>query len=156
MRKLVLSLIALALLAVAGVFLWLRYVDAVMQQPGPHAEAVVLEVRPGMGVRAVLTELEQAGALADAGAVGLELRRRGAPTIKAGRYEIAAHATPAEILAQLAAGRVVLESLTVVEGWTFAEMRRALEAHPAIEPGHSVNVTFDVDACVLLPGDSAQ
>ena len=53
MRKLVLSLIALALLAVAGVFLWLRYVDAVMQQPGPHAEAVVLEVRPGMGVRAV-------------------------------------------------------------------------------------------------------
>jgi UPF0755 protein len=51
---------------------------------------------------------------------------------KAGEYEIAAHASPGTILGQLEAGRVVLTSLTVVEGWSFADMRRAIEAHHEI------------------------
>ena len=42
-------------------------------------------------------------------------------------------ASPQEILRQLAEGRVVLETLTVIEGWTFADMRRAIEAHPQIK-----------------------
>jgi len=133
MRKLILTIAALALLAAAAWFFGQRYIASVMHTPGPHKSAVTLEVRPGMGVRAVLTELERAGALQNAGAVALELRRRGSPTIKAGRYEIPARATPAEILAQLAAGRVVLESLTIVEGWTFADMRRAIAKHAEID-----------------------
>jgi UPF0755 protein len=32
----------------------------------------------------------------------------------------------------LIAGRVVLEQLTIVEGWNFAQLRRALDAHPAL------------------------
>ncbi len=133
MRRALLTAGALILLGSAGWLLWQRYVDSVMHASGPHAAAVVLDVRPGMGVRAVLAELQARGALRDARAVALELRRTGAPTIKAGRYEIAPRATPAEILAQLAAGRVVLESLTIVEGWTFAEMRAALANDPAVE-----------------------
>ncbi len=62
-----------------------------------------------------------------------ELRVRGWPQVRTGRYEIPAHASPAEILRQLAEGRVVLESLTVIEGWTFADMRRAVEAHPRMK-----------------------
>ena len=73
------------------------------------------------------------GALADRRAVELQLRVRGWPQIKTGRYEIPAGASPNEILQQLAEGRVVLESLTVVEGWTFADMRRVVEAHPQIK-----------------------
>ena len=56
---------------------------------------------------------------------------RGWPQVKSGRYEIPAQASPAHILRQLEEGRVVLEALTVVEGWTFADMRRAMEAHPS-------------------------
>ena len=41
--------------------------------------------------------------------------------------------SPQDILRQLAEGRVVLETLTVIEGWTFADMRRAVEAHPQIK-----------------------
>jgi UPF0755 protein len=36
------------------------------------------------------------------------------------------------VLEQFVAGRVVLEQLTVVEGWNFAQLRHALDAHPAL------------------------
>jgi UPF0755 protein len=51
---------------------------------------------------------------------------------QAGTYEIAPHATARSILDQLNAGRVVLEALTVVEGWNFLQLRRALDEHPAV------------------------
>jgi UPF0755 protein len=86
-----------------------------------------------MSVRTVLAELARVGALRDARAVELELRLKGWPNVKAGRYDIPAGASPAEIFDRLVAGRVILESLTVVEGWTFADFRRAVERHAAIE-----------------------
>jgi UPF0755 protein len=133
MRKLLLILgIAALLAAAAGAVYWQR-AEAVMRAPGPHLQSIPLEVKPGATVRAVLAELETRGALADRRAVELRLRVRGWPQIKTGRYEIPAAASPQEILRQLAEGRVVLEVLTVIEGWTFADMRRAIEAHPRIK-----------------------
>jgi UPF0755 protein len=90
-------------------------------------------VKPGASVRAVLADLDAKGALVDRRAVELQLRVRGWPQVKSGRYEIPAQASPEEILRQLAEGRVVLEALTIVEGWTFADMRRVVEAHPQIK-----------------------
>jgi UPF0755 protein len=104
-----------------------------MQAAGPHPDPVQLDVKPGTSVRAVLAELDSRGALADRRGVELQLRVRGWPQIKTGRYDIPAGASPADILRQLAEGRVVLETLTVVEGWTFADMRRVVEAHPQIK-----------------------
>jgi UPF0755 protein len=120
-------------LAAAGAAIYWQRANALMRAPGPHTQAVGLEVKPGATVRAVLAELEGRGALADRRAVELELRVRGWPKIMTGRYEIPAQASPQEILSQLAEGRVVLETLTIVEGWTFADMRRAVEAHPHIK-----------------------
>jgi UPF0755 protein len=93
---------------------------------------VQLVVKPGAAVRSVLADLDQLGALADRRAVEIGLRIRGWPSVKTGRYEIPALASPRDILRQLEEGRVVLETLTVIEGWTFAEMRRAVEEHPHI------------------------
>jgi UPF0755 protein len=132
MRKVVLGLLALALLAgAAGAIYWQRG-TALMRAPGPHAETLQLVVKPGETVRGVLADLEGLGAITDRRAIEIQLKVRGSPQIKTGRYEIPAHASPGEILRQLAEGRVLLESLTVVEGWTFADMRRVVEAHPGI------------------------
>ena len=90
-------------------------------------------LQTGATVRAVLAELETRGAHADRHAVELFLRARGWPQVKTGHYEIPAQASSQEILRQLAEGRVVLEALTVIEGWTFADMRRAVEAHAQIK-----------------------
>jgi UPF0755 protein len=132
MRRLLLVLGALLLLAAgAGAIYWQR-INVAMNAAGPHQQPVQLHVKPGATVRGVLTELDRLGMLSDRRAVELRLRVRGWPQIRTGRYEIPARATPQEILDQLEAGRVVLETLTVIEGWTFADMRRAVEQHPQI------------------------
>jgi len=132
MRKLFWLLGVVVLLAGAAAAIYWQRANAVMTAAGPHTQSLSLVVKPGTTVRAVLTELETRGALADRRAVELFLRLRGSPQIKTGHYEIPAAASPQEILRQLAEGRVVLEALTVIEGWTFADMRRAIEAHSEI------------------------
>ena len=133
MRRLLLALGVLMLLGAGAATLYWRHLEATMRAAGPHQQPVQLLVAPGATVRGALVELESLGALADRRSVEMRLRLRGWPQIKTGRYEIPAHATPEQILEQLAAGRVVLETLTVVEGWTFADMRRAVEQHPQIK-----------------------
>jgi UPF0755 protein len=132
MRKLLLALFVLALLGAGGAAIYWRHINAAMHVAGPHQQPVQLLVKPGATVRGVLAELETLGALSDRRSVELRLRIRGWPQIKTGRYELPAQATPEQILAQLESGRVVLETLTVIEGWTFADMRRAVEQHPQI------------------------
>jgi len=132
MRKVLLGLFALVLLAgAAGAIYWQRGAT-LMRAAGPHAKSLQLVVKPGATVRGVLADLEGLGAITDRRAIEVQLKVRGSPQIRTGKYEIPAHASPEEILRQLAEGRVLLESLTVVEGWTFADMRRVVEAHPGI------------------------
>src|SRR5580704_17786103 len=71
--------------------------------------------------------LQSRGALNYPREIELYLRLHGRQlTIKAGTYEIAAGASPAAIVDLLQEGRVILEALTIVEGTTFAELRRSL------------------------------
>jgi UPF0755 protein len=133
MRRFLYIVLAVVVVAGLGAAIYWQRANALMGTPGPHAQPVELTVRPGATVRAVLAELDSRGALADRRAVEFHLRLRGWPRVKTGRYEIPAHASPAEILRQLEEGRVVLEALTIVEGWTFSDMRRALEAHPGVK-----------------------
>jgi len=153
MRKLLLLVLVLAVVAgVAGAIYWQR-ANAVMRAPGPHEQPVELVVKPGATVRSVLAELDSRGALTNRRAVEVELRVKGWPQVKTGRYEIAPHASPAEILQQLEEGRVVLEALTVVEGWTFADMRHALEAHPGIKSTLKGKDVSAVMAAIGHPGE---
>jgi UPF0755 protein len=133
MRKLLLILVVAAGLAAAAAAIYWQRANTLMRAPGPHVQPLELVVKPGATVRGVLAELDARGAISDRRAVELNLRVRGWPKIKTGRYEIPAAASPQDILRQLVDGRVVLEMLTVIEGWTFADMRRAVEAHPQIK-----------------------
>ncbi|MGE3667014.1 MAG: endolytic transglycosylase MltG, partial [Steroidobacteraceae bacterium] len=119
--------VALAALLAALAIGAVAWMERLMDAPGPHAEVVRVHVYPGRSLRATLQDIEGHGALRDARAVEWYVRLHGgAVAAKAGNYDLPAGATPREILAQLDAGRVVLEQLTVVEGWTFADMQRAI------------------------------
>ncbi len=133
MRKLLLSLFVLLLLGAGAAAIYWRHIDASLHVAGPHQQPIQLLVKPGETVRGVLADLDSLGALADRKSVEMRLRVRGWPKIRTGRYEIPAQATPEQIIEQLESGRVVLETLTVIEGWTFADMRRAVEQHPQIK-----------------------
>jgi UPF0755 protein len=91
-------------------------------------------VPAGASVRAVISQLGKQGVLSDPRAVSLYLRLHGLnPKIKTGTYDFPAGASPARIIEMLQKGEVVLEQLTVVEGSRFADFRRMLENHPAVQ-----------------------
>jgi UPF0755 protein len=132
MRRTLSLLVVLILLAAAVLLSW-RGLDWQMDQPAANAAPLRIEVAPGSTLRSTLLALQQLGALRHARLVELYLRLHGpAPRLQSGSYEVPAHSSAREVLDQLISGRVVLESLTVVEGWTFAQMRAALDTHAAV------------------------
>ena len=132
MRKSVTFLIFVMLMAgvAFGVYRW---ATNEYTSPGPLQQALRVEVAPGSSVRGVIRQLGDRGVINDPRAVTLYLRAHDLhPKIKAGTYEFPAGVSPAEVIKMLEQGVVVLEQLTVVEGSTFAELRRALEKHPQV------------------------
>src|ERR1039458_1349074 len=136
MRRAV-SLLALLLLLSAAALLAWRALDWEMDQPAAIATPVRIELAPGSSLRSALLALQQQRALRHARLVELYLRLHGpTPRLQSGTYEVPPHSSAREVLDQLVNGRVVLESLTVVEGWTMSQLRGALDAHPAV--GHQL------------------
>ncbi len=125
----------LALLAVAagGAMGFWNYLDHEMDRPAPAADPVRIQVTPGEPLRQILSRLQQQGALRNAREIEWYLRlHRLRPRAQAGNYEIAPHSSARAVLEQFETGRVVLEQLTIVEGWNFLQLRRALDADAAL------------------------
>jgi UPF0755 protein len=122
------GVLALALLATA--LLLRRELDASVQQRSLAPAGTRIEVAAGSSLRVVLNELARVQALRNPRLVEWYLRLHGEPLkAQAGIYELAPGASAREILDQLKAGRVVLSQVTIVEGWSFAQMRQALDAN---------------------------
>jgi UPF0755 protein len=129
------ALSVLVLLALLGAAAWLAWIGLgwQMNQPAAITTPVRVQVAPGSSLRSTLQELQQQGALRHARLVELYLRLHGpTPRLQSGTYDVPPHSSAREVLDQLINGRVVLESVTVVEGWSFAQMRSALDAHPDV------------------------
>ena len=92
-----------------------------------------VQVRNGASLRGVLAELARVNAVQHPRLVEYYLRLHGESLrAQAGVYELAGGETVRQLLAQLSAGQVVLAQVTIVEGWTFAQMRAALNASAAL------------------------
>lgn len=127
--------IALALLLLAGVAAgavgWWGWQQ--LDQPGPASETTIVEIPPGMSLGRISDRLEDAGVLRHARLFEWYGRGSGlAGRVRAGEYRFPPGSTPREVMARLVRGEVLLHSLTIVEGWTFRQMRAAITAHPAI------------------------
>jgi len=130
MAKSIAILVLLMAAAAGGSYYWLQ---REYLRPGPAAQAVRVDVEPGSTVRSVLSGLHERGALVAPRPVELFLRLHGRQLkIKAGTYEIPAAASASDVIELLQSGHVILEALTIVEGSTFAELRRTLASDPAV------------------------
>jgi UPF0755 protein len=128
--RIVVALAGILMLAAGGAYMWLAHG---FSAAGPASAAVRVRVEPGSSLRSVLRTLAERGAIEQPRRTEYYLRLRGRDLkVKAGDYEIPRAASPAHILKMLEEGRVILEQLTIVEGSTFADLRRALAAHKAI------------------------
>ncbi len=123
--------VLLALLVIAGAVVALgyerfnRWLDAPLAIDAPSLQ---IEIPRGQSLAATARELESRGALRHPRWLQAYARYSGADArIKAGEYEIPSGTTPRGLLRLLETGAVVQHSVTFVEGWTFRELRKALE-----------------------------
>lgn len=105
-----------------------------LQQPLPvPQQGFTFDVRAGATLKAVARELESAGILRDQRVLVALARWHGLDrSIKAGNYEIPPGSTLPQLLARLTEGDVTQSGLTIIEGTTFAELKRALAQNPRV------------------------
>ena len=128
-RALAALLLALAgLVSLVGACYW--WLD---QPLSLNAPAVDLSIEPGTSARAVADVVAQSGVQVRADWLYAWFRLSGQDRqIKAGSYEIETGTTPRSLLRKLVRGEESLRTVTLVEGWTFRQVRQALAQAPQL------------------------
>jgi len=93
-----------------------------------------VEIPRGAGFRAAIEALEKAGV--QVGRTQFELLARSLGRerdIKAGNYQLLQPVSPLELLEKLTRGDVTLAEVRLIEGWTFAQFRDALDNSPNLK-----------------------
>jgi UPF0755 protein len=127
--------VAFGLVLLAGAvawLLWARY-QLFLAQPldipdGGH----VFVLAPGSSGSDIVEELAAQG-FTRSGWQWKLLMRLEPHVYRSGEYHLAAGMVPREVLEELASGRVVQYRLTLVEGWTFAQLAAALDRNTFLE-----------------------
>ncbi|MFZ1576672.1 MAG: endolytic transglycosylase MltG [Chromatiaceae bacterium] len=131
-RKLGFLLLLVIVLGLAGLGLRFHY-DAFKERPlavpvmaGPE-QPFLFEIPLGMSLRTLAEELTALGVLDQPYYfLALAYLRGDAGRVKAGEYEISPGMTPVALLDKLVKNQVYQRSLTLIEGWTLAQLLAAL------------------------------
>ncbi|MGB1950200.1 MAG: endolytic transglycosylase MltG [Marinobacter sp.] len=126
-RKLLISVVCLVVLAASGGALWVWQGLKTLDAPITLQEPVLFDVPQGTSFDQLARQLEAEGFLPDA--LWLRVHGRLHPEdarIKAGEYEVTDGMSPRDVLAKLVAGDTKQWSIQFIEGWTFRDMRQAL------------------------------
>ncbi len=117
---------------------WIEYEHFTQTPLNLPADGLVYNLQPGSSVNSLAADLAATGVIEYPLMLRLFARlTHQAGSLKAGEYRIPAGSTPGQLLAILASGKVVQHALTLVEGWTFSQMMRAINRHGALE--HSLD-----------------
>ena len=113
---------------------WWLYSPIALNLPAGSA-VLDLEIEPGTRAAQVAETVVASGAQAHVQLLQLWFRVSGqARQIKAGSYEITPGTTPRSLLAMLVRGDQTLKSITLVEGWSFKQVRAALQKAELLAP----------------------
>jgi UPF0755 protein len=132
-RRFFSTVFVLFVLAAAGVAAWGYWW---VHQPMRLASAPLdLSIEPGTFPRGVAQAVHDAGVDVEPELLYAWFRLSGqGRQIKAGSYELEAGITPLRLLSKLARGEESLRAVTLVEGWTFKQVRMALAKEDALKP----------------------
>lgn len=121
------------LATVAAAWLWWdvqSFLGAPMDVP---PEGARIEVAQGSHLTRVARQLAERGIIGHPQYLRWYARLTNqADRIHIGEYELKPGMTPRDFLRQLVEGKVIQYSLTIVEGWSFAQMLEAVRAHPSL------------------------
>jgi UPF0755 protein len=128
-RKLFVTGVIVSVAAVGGFQWW-------SGQPITAADSPVIPfaIAQGSGVSGAAQQMATAGVPVNGFLFGVLARVTGkASQLKAGSYELKPGTTPRRLITQLVRGEFAQESLTIIEGWTFRQMRQAVDAAPNLK-----------------------
>jgi len=115
--------------AVLGIGVW-RFANSPLLT-GPQAVRIV--VPAGSGLRAISATLASHGLIVSPWAFSLVARlRKQGERLQAGVYEVTPGTTPVVLLDRMVRGESIQDRITFIEGWTFRQMRAALDRHEAL------------------------
>ncbi len=125
------KLIILAILLTIAGGAWFTYWA---QQPITNGgEPIEFAIKPGSGVGVASQQIAKAGVPVNPFMFSMLARlTRSDSKIKAGTYELKPGTTPRALISQLVRGEFAQESLTIIEGWTFRQMRAAMAANKSL------------------------
>ena len=128
MKKFLATIVILALFVSAMLAYWAhRPILAAGEPP------IEFAIEPGSSVRSSADQIVAAGVPLNPTLFHLLARFSGKSTrLKAGNYELKPGTTPMTLIDQLVRGEFAQESLAIIEGWTFKQMRQAIDAHPKV------------------------
>jgi UPF0755 protein len=96
-------------------------------------EPIEFAITPGSGVGVASQQIAKAGVPVNPFMFSMLARvTRNDSKIKAGTYELKPGTTPRALVNQLVRGEFAQESLTIIEGWTFRQMRAAIAASTSL------------------------
>lgn len=129
MRRLISFLLVLALTFGGLAYWWVN------QPLNLTASTLDLSIEPGTTPRAVAQDVVASGVQMSPALLYWWFRLSGqARLIKAGSYELETGLTPRTLLSKLTRGEEALRSVTLVEGWTFKQVRAALSKEEHLAP----------------------
>lgn len=130
-------LLLVILLAIAAAIAWggFEYVQFTHTALNVRGTGQTLEVSRGEGFQDIVRQLREQRLTSASPLLwrALAMRLGVANRLHAGEYELAPGMTPTVLLENMAAGRVVHRRVTLVDGWTFAQVRQALATAPKLK-----------------------
>jgi len=106
-------------------------------------------LKQGSSLRSAARQMNEAGVLKTPWQFEVLARLSGHAThVQAGNYEIRGAVSPFKLLEMITSGVRGQDQITLVEGWTFAQLRAALDDHPALR--HDTRGVAEVDLIVRL------
>ncbi|HEU4373630.1 MAG TPA: endolytic transglycosylase MltG [Telluria sp.] len=145
-KKLIITGAIVSVAAVAGFAWWSK------QPIGSATEPIPFTVLPGSGVGLVSQQIAAAGVPVNPVLFSLLARvTQKSSRIKAGSYELKPGTTPRRLIDQLVRGEFAQESLTIIEGWTFKQMRQAIAGNKGLK--HETAALSDTELMAKISPD---
>lgn len=139
-----------------GGWVWMDYRDFERAPLALPPEGVIYQLPPGGSAGSLAGDLVAAGYLPARQRLYLRwlaLSSGRAARLRAGEYRLEPGLTPSALLDLLVSGKVVQYPFTIVEGWTFRQLRAALREHEALR--HTLDGLDDATVMAALgrPGE---
>ena len=153
MKRIILLIIVVGLLAVAGLSAW-TYSN--LHKPITHSKTgQYIEIPKGTSPSAIINKLASEGVIQHEWPLKLYLKLTGkGATLKAGEYDFPSPISPIAVISKLQQGQRRLNRLTIIEGWTRWDIARAMARVPefkldndsqALELMNNVSLISDLD-----------